>query len=389
MRAVPILQREGLGMAVIKRAGKKGIKYQVRVRGSDGMWITETFLKKSDADAHESKLLHQKRSGLTVRNIGNQATVKEYFPAWNEETLDGGISAGWRKDQIRYFHRFVEPVIGELRLQKVASIDVARVLRRMNEIGLSDQMQLHVYNLLHKMFEDAIELFEILNRNPVIKRLRPSVKVKESRYLAVSDVRRLLSAVKGTEIETAVKLQLYTGLRVGEVQALRWSHLDFNQGKFGKLRVVGTYVRKERRFKDCPKGGQQHSIDLPLELREYLLALRGKAQSLFVASGHPIDFLEYETYIQLLKEISKAADIPWVGTHGLRHSTSEIYLEHGASYDDVKRLFAHSSSSVTDRYIHDRGSRLEKVANVIRLFPELEKTDGSQIGSQNGKTHEL
>jgi integrase len=366
-------------MAVIKRVGKKGIKYQVRVRGSDGMWITQTFLKKSEADAHEIKLLHQKKSGLTVKNVGNQATVKDYFPAWNEETLDGGISAGWRKDQIRYFHKFVEPVIGDLKLQKVASIDISRVLRKMNEIGLSDQMQLHVYNLLHKMFEDAIELFEILNRNPVIKRLRPSVKVKESRYLAITDVRRLLEAVKGTEIETAVMLQLYTGLRVGEVQALQWSHLDFNQGKFGKLRVVGTYVRKERRFKDCPKGGQQHSIDLPLELREYLLAVREKAKSLFVASRHPTDFFEYETYIQLLKEISKAWGIPWVGTHGLRHSTSEIYLEHGASYDDVKRLFAHSSSSVTDRYIHDRGSRLEKVANVIRLFPAAaEKDDCSQ-----------
>jgi integrase len=360
-------------MAIYKRIRKSGIKYQVKIKGSDGRWITETFDRKAEAEAQEAKLMHQKKSGLTVRNIGNQATVKDYFPAWNEETLDGGISVGWRKDQIRYFHKFVEPIIGSLKLQKVASIDVARVLRKMNDVGLSDQMQLHVYNLLHKMFEDAIELFEILNRNPVIKRLRPSVKVKEARYLAVPDVKRLLEAVRGTEIETAVILQLYTGLRVGEVQALQWAHLDFNQGKFGKLRVVGTYVRKEHRFKDSPKGGEQHSIDLPFELREYLLELRERAQSLYVASEHPTEFLEYVTYIRVLKEISKSASIPWVGTHGLRHSTSEIYLEHGASYDDVKRLFAHSSSSVTDRYIHDRGSRLEKVANVIRLFPDSKK----------------
>jgi hypothetical protein len=134
---------------------------------------------------------------------------------------------------------------------------------------------------------------------------------EESRYLAIEDTKRLLGAVRGLDIETAVRIQLYCGLRVGEVQALQWSHLDFNQGKYGKLRVAGTYVRKESRFKDSPKGGEQHSIDLPLELREYLLSERQQSDS----------------------------------------------------------LFAHSSSSVTDRYIHDRGSQLEKVANVIRLFP--------------------
>lgn len=356
-------------MAIIKRTGKRGIKYQVKVKGSDGMWISETFCRKADAEEYEAKLIYQKKSGLIVRNIGNQATVAEYFPVWNEETLNGGISVGWRKDQIKYFHKYVEPIIGSVKLQKVASVHASRVLRRMNEAGLSEQMQLHVYNLMHKMFEDAIELFEILNRNPVIKRLRPDVKVKESKYLAVEDTKRLLEAVRGLDIETAVQIQLYCGLRIGEVQALQWSHLDFNQGKYGKLRVAGTYVRKEDRFKDSPKGGEQHSIDLPLELREYLLALRERSQSLYVASVHPTEFLDYQTYFHSLKRVCKSANIPWVGTHGLRHSTSAIYLEHGASHDDVKKLFAHSSSRVTERYIHDHGSSLEKVANVIRLFP--------------------
>lgn len=373
-------------MAIIKREGKKATKYQVRVEGSDGKWISETFDRKAEAEAHEAKLMHQKKSGLTVRNVGNQASISDYFPSWNEETLDGGISVGWRNDQIRYFHKYVEPIIGTIKLQKVTSIQIARVLRRMNEAKLSEQMQLHVYNLLHKMFEDAIELFEILNRNPVIKRLRPNVKVKEARYLAIHDVKRLLNAVKGTEIETAVRIQLYCGLRIGEVQALQWSHLDFRHGKYGKLRVEGTYVRKEQRFKNSPKGGEQHSIDLPLELREYLLLVRERTQTLYVASKHPTEFLNYQTYFHALKNVCRSAKIPWVGTHGLRHSTSEIYLEHGATHDDVKRLFSHSNSSVTDRYIHDRGSRLEKVANVIRLFPDLDK--GLEVSQKFPKSEE-
>jgi len=164
-------------MAIIKREGKGKTKYQVRIKGTDGMWIGETFDRKADAEEYESKLIYQKKSGLVVRNVGNQSTVSNYFPAWNEETQNGNISVGWRNDQVRYFHKYVEPVIGHERLQKVAPIHISRVLKRMSDMELSKQMQLHVYNLMHKMFEDGIELFEALNRNPVIKRLRPDVPI--------------------------------------------------------------------------------------------------------------------------------------------------------------------------------------------------------------------
>ncbi len=71
-----------------------------------------------------------------------------------------------------------------------------------------------------------------------------------------------------------------------------------------------------------------------------------------------------------------------LATHNLRHSTSALWMEHGATDDDMKLLFAHSDPKVTARYIHYQTSRhLSRVANVIRLFP-TEQTDdkhGSQV----------
>jgi integrase len=61
--------------------------------------------------------------------------------------------------------------------------------------------------------------------------------------------------------------------------------------------------------------------------------------------------------------------VPVIASHGLRHSTSELYIHHGATRDDLRRLFAHSTPAVTDRYVHNRGTNLERVANVIQLFP--------------------
>lgn len=360
-------------MAIIKRIRKSGIRYQVRIRGSDGLWISQTFERKAEAEQYEAKLIHQRRSGMVIRNVGNHVSVNDYFLAWDEETRNNGVSKGWRADQIRYFNTYVGPLIGQLPVQKVTPVHVSRVLSTMSDLGRSEQMQLHVYNILHKMFEDAVDLFEVLSKNPVIKRLRPSVPVKEARYLSLPDVRRLLEAVKGSWVEPGVWLQLLAGLRIGEVQALAWESVDLVTGK---LLVAATYVRKEKRIKDYPKGGEQHRISMPEELWNYLRELKKESRSRFVLSCNSEKMADYDWYYFTLRERCKSADVPWVGTHGLRHSTSEIYLAHGATSDDVRKLFAHSSQTVTDRYIHDRGSRLESVSKVIRLFGERVEESG-------------
>ncbi len=70
-----------------------------------------------------------------------------------------------------------------------------------------------------------------------------------------------------------------------------------------------------------------------------------------------------------LRKYCTEIGVPVIASHGLRHSTSELYIHHGATRDDLRRLFAHSTPAVTDRYVHNRGTNLEKVANVIQLFP--------------------
>ena len=364
-------------MAICKRESKKGTRYQVKVTGTDGKQVTSTFDRKAEAEKFENELIHQKKNGQSVRNIGNRLTVSEYFPIWDAETRGSKISNGWRTDQIRYFHKYVEPFIGPMKIQKVGTIEIARILRKMDEDGLSKQMQLHIYNLVKKMFQDAIELFRLLNQNPVIKKIRPKVHIKESRYLSLDDMRKLVRAVEGKNCETAVWLQFFAALRIGEVMALKWEHIDFNLGEYGSLLVAGTYVRKEKRFKEIPKGGKQRWVELTPELRDHLFQRRSMSKTVYVAANDPLGFLNYQSYYYDLKQVSARAGIPWVGPHGLRHSASLIYRKHGAIRDDMRTLLGHSSLTVTDRYMHGQDQNLGRVAKLVRLFPK--NSEDSQI----------
>ena len=161
-------------------------------------------------------------------------------------------------------------------------------------------------------------------------------------------------------------IQIYLGLRIGELMALRWEDIDL---EVGRIHIRRTFVSKTGLFRDYPKGGKHHSHSIPVELVEKLAVAKAITTKSYVVESIRGNVLPYKWYVKCLKEYCKDLGIPEIATHGLRHSTSELYIHHGATRDDLRRLFAHSTPSVTDRYVHDRGTNLEKVANVIRLFP--------------------
>ncbi|MBI1860470.1 MAG: site-specific integrase [Deltaproteobacteria bacterium] len=154
---------------------------------------------------------------------------------------------------------------------------------------------------------------------------------------------------------------------MGEIQALRWMDIEFERKI---LHVRRTYVRLEQCFKDFPKGRKQHSHRIPDELLSLLLeASKNQRTENLVASTKEGRVLDYGYFRKALKRYCKEAGVKIVAAHGLRHSTSELYMAHGATRDDLRLLYGHSDHRTTDRYIHDNGDRLSAVAKVIRLRP--------------------
>ncbi|MBS1983138.1 MAG: site-specific integrase [Bdellovibrionales bacterium] len=362
-------------MSVVSRVGKFGIKYQVKVRGSDGHWITETFQSEADAIRRNNDLELKKFDGFKVNNSAGKS-VSEYFVSWEAMTDNGNVSTGWRKDQIKYFRRYVEPSLGHLKLRAVTPAHVSGVLAQMKKLGRAPQTRLHIYNLMHKMFEDAIELFELIQRNPVKKSLKPVVPTIEAKYLPMDQSIKLLSFVVGKSYDVAIWLAVFVGLRAGEVQALKWESVDFDRRE---ILVCSTYLRKEKKFQPYPKGKKQHRIKIPAELLDFLKMAKERSTSPYVAALPGQNFLQYEGFLKAIKRYCAQLEIGPVSPHGLRHSTSEIWMEHGADREDLRQLFSHSSSAVTDRYVHNKGSKLEKVSNVVRLFPRKMETSGVEV----------
>ncbi|MGK5086347.1 site-specific integrase [Bdellovibrionota bacterium FG-2] len=354
-------------MAINRREGKNGLSYQVKIKGSDGSWVTETFDRKADADKRKAELRIQKTSGSVVSNWNRGLTLDDYFPVWDSETRGTGASPGWRGSQIQMYRDHIGPIIGGMKLQQITPANISKVISAASEKGLGPSMRKHVYVLLRKIFGDAVEMFHVLPKNPVLRKFQPKLPKKEAKYLEPEDTKQLLQLVRGRPYEVAVWLGVLAGRRIGEIQSLKWDAVDLDKGL---IFIRSTYVRKENLFRTYPKGRRWQTIQMPPELLELMKREKLLSKSEFVVTAANGDFLPYHIYTVALKRYCREAGVKSLSSHGLRHSCSEIYMANGASRDDMRILLNHSTSTVTDGYVHDKGERVGRVAQVIQMFPK-------------------
>jgi integrase len=361
-------------------------RFQARATGPAGESLSATFDQRLEAQEQLLKWKRDKREGR--KPVRPDCRFHEFFDRWYERASTGRadkFQSGWRESQLQYFNDYFGPVLGSLMLREVRPHHIEDVLHRMAVRGKAPATQRLVYATMKKVFSDAIELYDCLSENPVKQRLRPAVPTKEAPHLSYDQSVRLLRYVDGKRHGLAIWLQLGLGLRVGEVLALRWEDLDLEGSR---VFVRRAYVRRTNQIRDYPKGGKQLCHMLPEELLERLkpVGVDRKGGDLVVTSRYG-NLLPYRWYLVALRRYCREAGVPRIGTHGLRHSTAELYMRHGATRDDLQQLFGHSSLSVTDRYVHGRGTNLETVGRRLRLVHSATEstTENDHVEGQGAK----
>lgn len=377
-------------MAVVQRKTKDGgVVYRVRVRDPFGRWYpSKTYERKADAVRYERELLSQKdRGGQAKLAELRQLTFRQYWDLWSQECRSN-VSEGWRRTQNRVWRLQIEPLLGDRRLLEIRSMDVGRVLAHEQERGYGSQSLMHVYNILHKMFEDAVEHYEFLDHNPVRRRYRPKIAWRERPFLTPEESWRLLEAARETWAGPAIWVAILSGLRPSEIQALRWRSVDFDRMQ---ILICAAFNRKLRVMQAQPKQADWGIAPIPPVLAEYLKELRvGRSDEDFVCAGQQRDWpagpgpwagmLNYESFTRVLTRLCKKAGVKRVTPHELRHSCTELYVQAGASAEDLRRLLNHKSLTATIRYMHRTDERLQRIASQVgptplpALSPILEPT---------------
>lgn len=335
--------------------------------------------KRQDAQRELARLLTEASNGTLIDP--SKITVAELICGW----LDGahGLSPKTLERYRQLVEQQIIPYLGRIELQKLRPAHVQdwhdKIMRGGGKNGrpLSARTVGHAHRVLHRALQRAVEN-ETLPRNVASLIRPPKVELQEVEILSADEIGIVLAKLEDHALHPIATLALATGMRRGELLALRWGDVDLG----------GATMRVERaleetgagfRFKAPKTKHGQRTVSLPKSAIEVLRAHRLKQLELRVALGQgkqELDALVFSTFEgaplspdNLSRDWRRAVialDLPKVKFHALRHSHASALIASGLDVLTVSRRLGHGSPVITlSTYAHLFGKTDEKAADAI------------------------
>jgi len=202
------------------------------------------------------------------------------------------------------------------------------------------------------MLNCAVE-WGMLESAPKIKRLKCNGDI-EVDFLSFEDAEHLIDAAE-KEWKALFVTALKTGLRRGELLALRWQDVNLDNRKL--------VVRQNRVHgkTETPKNHKPRTVPLAESVVEALAELKGMREPLVFcreAGGHLVfskksgDYLSVKSIHRILSETCARAEIRHIGWHACRHTFASHLVMKGVPLKVVQELLGHATIDMTMRYSH-------------------------------------
>ena len=250
----------------------------------------------------------------------------------------------WLADEQRYRVHLAGP-LRDKPLKSITSLDLERLKRNLKKT-LAPASVKHCLVLVRQMFNKAVIWGLYNGPNPVKGIKLPRIDNKRTRFLSHEEAQALLEELKRRSPRThdQALLSLYTGLRFGEITALRWADIDFEHniiyvrdGKAGSRQAYMTTGVKQMLQARRPERARPDDL--------VFKSLRGTRQ-LLISSA----FRRAVASLGLNRGKTDPRDK--VVFHTLRHSFASWLAIQGTPLLTIKELLGHKTLSMTERYAH-------------------------------------
>ena len=256
----------------------------------------------------------------------------------------------------------VLPMFGDRAIGSIQQVDVRRFVADMIASGSAPGTVRNARKVLRLVLGTA-EGSGAIRSNPCNGVRVPASPKAEMAFLSADEVEALARAIDPA-YSTLIRFAAYTGLRAGEIGALRVGRLDLLRGRVLVAESVTEVDRLGMVFGE-PKTYQRRSVTLPRFLRDELSSMlesRPVRPDDFVFPGPDGEVLRHKSFYRYkFKPALTAAGLPYaVRFHDLRHTCAALCISLGAHPKAIQERLGHSSITVTlDRYGH--------------LFPKLDE----------------
>lgn len=324
----------------------RGISYSV-----SGQSVREVSQKLSEA---KFRVMH----GVDVRK--EDVTVASWAETWLKTYKQPSVRASTYYRVERIITMRILPVIGRYRIADVRPEHIQQMLNAWAAEGLSRGTVSNYRASCLDMFGQVVKN-GLIERNPVESTVPPRSQEPGERVVLTHEQKAtFLHYAESSWLFCLFDLALRTGMRVGELTALRTSDIDWTKGVIHVRRTM-AYVGKGYEEHDTKtKAGMR---DIPItpgieqtiraQLRRPVASINGLLFS--GPSGRPVTA---KTVSREIRRIIKSAradghQLPEFSSHTFRHTFATHAVEAGMSLQDLKGILGHSSLAMTaDLYAH-------------------------------------
>jgi integrase len=320
------------------------------------------YRTKRDAEAARVEILSRLQRGEYV--APDKLDVRGFL----EDEWLPAVRASLRPSTFESYELNVERVasrIGSTRLQQLTPAALNRLYGELGET-LSASSVCYVHTVLRHALGDAVK-WNRLVRNPADAAEPPSAaaaKAPTMQTWTADELRRFLEHVRGDRLYAAWHTLATTGMRRGELLGLSWQAVDLDKGR---LAITRTLIegRREPRFSEPKTNRSRRSVALDPETVAAVRAHR-KAQAAEQLAwgpayqGQGLVFCREDgtpiwprTFSRTFALHAKAAGLPAIRLHDLRHTHASLALAAGVHPKVVSERLGHSTVSITlDTYSH-------------------------------------
>jgi integrase len=339
-----------------------------------------TARTKREVEQQAAALIHAAQTGFID---GSKVTISEYLNHWLEAkapSLRPGTARRYR--DLSRLH--LAATIGGIRLAKLTAADVQRLYSDLlkttsQKTGrlLSPTSVRHVHNLLHRALEDAVR-WGLVVRNVTSLVDPPRRDRREMQTWNTTEVSCVLHAAANDDLEAFWRLALLTGMRRGELLALKWTDLDLDAGILSVCRSLSR-GESSRLVESEPKTqAGRRRIALPRSVVESLRRHKTRQLEYRLSVGpayhdqgivfandrgghtHP------NSVTKRFHRLIDRAGVPRIRFHDLRHTCATLLLAEGVHPKIVQERLGHTDIAMTlNLYSHVTPDMQRQAADML------------------------
>lgn len=316
--------------------------------------------------------------GAYAKNLSFLAFMR----SWLDDVIFHSVKANTFSQYDIVFTKYIAnfPPFSGIPLRALSPALIQSYYNTLLKSGLSPNTVREHHANIHKCLNHALRL-GLISSNPSEQTvLPPKRKYTGATALSPDQLKQLLSAFEGDVLEAPVKITVMYGLRRSEVCGLKWDAVDFDADTLSVCRTIVMNNGKAMCSDDTKSLSSKRVLPLTSSMRTYLLNIWQQQKSRmrsdpnyessgFVCTrsdGKPLnpDFVTHH-----FQRVLKAAGLPTIRFHDLRHSAVYALRKGGCDAKDIQSWLGHSSVSTTlnvyGHLLKDDLSRLGQVMDSI------------------------